>query len=310
MNDKRKLVIITLLVIGIICLLIGCCKIMNSKPSKKTTNNEVVDNGITKYKGENIVSDTLLYSNNDVDIKIKNAIYKENYLEVQFSLTNKSTEIYNFSINRLKVNNCLITFGTPFNDSNFSGVNLGVEPNKTSDNYIIYIWYNDLELRDITDISTMSFKLILYKNEKETKDFGLYKDGYIDIKTSQYDLNKEYDLVLANKPKLYSDDIMDIYKGHIKEESGKIKAIYLIINNKTSKTYQLQNHYLTIDGEKIESMYSILDNYILFDNAYDYYFIPKISKDISSNSQSIKYSFSLYDNETKKLIKDISLDIR
>ena len=307
-NSKTILIIVgVLLGIGMFFLLYGCYKIMTQNKVNNEDKKEIVDNNMKR--DVSIINNELLYSNNDIEIKIISAIPKENYVEVQFSLSNKSNDIYNFSINRLKVNNCLTYFGIPSIETNFSGVNLGVNPGESSNNYIIYIWYSDLENRGITDISTLSFKLIIYKNENFVNEFDTFAQGYIDIKTNIYDETKEYSSLVKEKDKLYSDDNIDILFGKFKTESDVVKSTYIIVNNKTNNVYQFRDQYYIVDGEKINTQY-LMDIYTLYDNAFDYFNVPNAAKEFSVNSKSIKYGFSLYDNETKAFIKDIVIDLK
>lgn len=302
-NSKTILIIVGFLLgVGMLFLLYGSYKIMTQNKGNNEEKNGIVDNNMKQ--GVSIINNELLYSNNDIEIKVLSAIPKDKYVEVQFSLSNKLEDIYNFSIGKLKVNNCLTYFGIPSIETNFSGVNLGVKPGETSKNYIIYIWYSDLENRGITDISTLSFKLVIYKNEVDT-----LSEGYIDIKTSLYSETKEYSNLIKENDRLFSDENIDILFGKFKTESDIVKSTYIIVNNKTNNKYQFRDQYYIVDGEKINTQY-FMDIYVLYDNGYDYFNVPNAAKEFSVNSKSIKYGFSLYDDETKTLIKDIVVDLK
>ena len=318
MKNSEKTFAIVILIIGLISLSFGVYELIFSSSNDSTDSdnlNKINDDKTTTSimeKNTNIIEETNLYTNNDVEVKVLSAIPKENYVEIKFSLHNKSNAEYNFSINKMKINNCITTFGEP--SSNFSGVNLGVKPNETSDNYIIYVWYKDLDLRSIKDISTVSFKLQLFKNIHLTKDFDTYTPGYIDIKTKYYDEKIEFDNIYENKDKLYSDEYIDIYSKSYKINSES-NTNYIIVHNKSNKSYQLEYPYMVVNGKKIKAKFYNIEHYIFYDNSYDLYAIPEMEKSIPENSKSVQfgfdlYDFDLYDFSVHKVVKQVLFDIK
>lgn len=130
------------------------------------------------------LGDNILLVTDDVEIKLEDINYTTNNIEVKFNLMNKSNKYYNFDIVDLKINDYYnVYFGIDSN-SNFGIVNNWVKPNNNSNNYIVYIWYDDLEKYNIekNEIQKLSFKLSQYISEKGDIYFNTVEnDEYISV---------------------------------------------------------------------------------------------------------------------------------
>ncbi len=286
--------------------------IYNKFINNKNLNDQSGSNGVNLYKNtvnkNTSINEQVLYSSDEVEIKVLNMKMLDKYAKITFSLLNKSDKTYNFSIGNLKVNNCILPYGEPnYNGkllNNFAGVNLGVSPGQYSDNYVIYIWYNELKFHKIDSISLLSFELLLYKDEKMLNQ----KIKYIDVQTSDYNENSDYKYYANTRNNLYSDDNIEIFfDDYHYDKFNNIDAVYLIIHNKTSRKFQMRNGVLLIGNEQLLKYNTYID--IIPENVYNYFTIGNLKKSFTKDSDDIKYTFSLYDDESKQFIKNIELAI-
>ena len=90
---------------------------------------------------------------------------------------------------------------------------------------------------------------------------------------------------------------------------------YIIVHNKSNKSYRLEHPYMVVNGEKIKAKFYNIESYIFNDNSYDLYFIPQIEKSIPENSESVQFGFDLYDFDfydfsVHKVVKQVLFDIK
>ena len=160
-NIFSKNTIIVILIVLVV--LVGLLIVPKSKSKKLKLDNSNIkigtnDNQNLEFKNNNLLT------TNDIEINAESIIPTEYNYQVQFSLNNKSNNQYNFLINKLKVNDIDMFFGTK-TGSNFRPANIYVEPNQKSYNYVMLIWYDELEKKNIKkdEIKKLSFQLLIYK---------------------------------------------------------------------------------------------------------------------------------------------------
>lgn len=116
-------------------------------------------------------NNTLLQTS-DVEIKIDYSYTTVSELNISFELNNKSSKYYNFDISKIRVNGYDTDFKKEMANSNFASVgNYWVNPNDSSDNYNVYIKYDELKKHNISfnDIKKLSFDLLIYYDDENGK---------------------------------------------------------------------------------------------------------------------------------------------
>lgn len=133
-------------------------------PSMKSKQSKV-------YQAVKLKNNTLLETS-DVEIKIDNNFTTVSELNISFELNNKSSKYYNFDISKIMINGYDTDFKKEIINSNFATVgDYWVKPNDSSDNYNVYIKYDELKKHNISfsDIKKLSFDLLIYYDDENGK---------------------------------------------------------------------------------------------------------------------------------------------
>ena len=133
-------------------------------PSMKSKQSKV-------YQAVKLKNNTLLETS-DVEIKIDNSFTTVSELNISFELNNKSSKYYNFDISKIMINGYDTDFKKEIINSNFATVgDYWVKPNDSSDNYNVYIKYDELKKHNISfsDIKKLSFDLLIYYDDENGK---------------------------------------------------------------------------------------------------------------------------------------------
>ncbi len=133
-------------------------------PSMKSKQSKV-------YQAVKLKNNTLLETS-DVEIKIDNSFTTVSELNISFELNNKSSKYYNFDISKIMINGYDTDFKKEIINSNFATVgDYWVKPNDSSDNYNVYIKYDELKKHNISfsDIKKLSFDLLIYYDDGNGK---------------------------------------------------------------------------------------------------------------------------------------------
>ena len=133
-------------------------------PSMKSKQSKV-------YQAVKLKNNTLLETS-DVEIKIDNSFTTVSELNISFELNNKSNKYYNFDISKIMINGYDTDFKKEIINSNFATVgDYWVKPNDSSDNYNVYIKYDELKKHNISfsDIKKLSFDLLIYYDDENGK---------------------------------------------------------------------------------------------------------------------------------------------
>lgn len=118
------------------------------------------------------LKNNVLLETSDIEAKINEVTTTSDRLNINFKLNNKSNKYYNFDISKIRVNDYDTDFRKEIIDSNFAFVgNYWVEPNDSSDNYNVYIKYDELKKHNInySNIKKLSFDLLLYYDDENGK---------------------------------------------------------------------------------------------------------------------------------------------
>lgn len=133
-------------------------------PSMKSKQSKV-------YQAVKLKNNTLLETS-DVEIKIDNSFTTVSELNINFKLNNKSNKYYNFDISKIRINGYDTDFKKEIINSNFATVgDYWVKPNDSSDNYNVYIKYDELKKHNISfsDIKKLSFDFLIYYDDENGK---------------------------------------------------------------------------------------------------------------------------------------------
>lgn len=141
--------------------------------------NRIIPYSISSFKSRHsktsqiveLKNNTLLETS-DVEIKIDNSFTTVSELNISFELNNKSNKYYNFDISKIMINGYDTDFKKEIINSNFATVgDYWVKPNDSSDNYNVYIKYDELKKHNISfsDIKKLSFDLLIYYDDENGK---------------------------------------------------------------------------------------------------------------------------------------------
>lgn len=141
--------------------------------------NRIIPYSISSFKSRHsktsqiveLKNNTLLETS-DVEIKIDNSFTTVSELNISFELNNKSNKYYNFDISKIMINGYDTDFKKEIINSNFATVgDYWVKPNDSSDNYNVYIKYDELKKHNISfsDIKKLSFDFLIYYDDENGK---------------------------------------------------------------------------------------------------------------------------------------------